>query len=211
MVRAFGAKLAWRRASRCCSMPATVCRSPARTISCRSTPRSRPRPISISAPSISILCCAAWKPTSGSNLVFLDACRDNPLARNLARSSARGPASVGSGLAQIQSAVGTLIAYATQPDNVALDGDGRNSPFTAALLKHIATPGLEISALMKRVRADVIVATRAQAGAVGSFLADRPVLFQAAAEDAAAARAGQEGVEVTFWNSIKDTRNPQLF
>jgi Tfp pilus assembly protein PilF len=93
------------------------------------------------------------------NLVFLDACRDNPLARSLARSLGTRSTAVGSGLAAIQSAVGTMIVYATQPDNVALDGDGRNSPFTAALLKHIATPRLEISALMKRVRADVIVAT----------------------------------------------------
>ncbi len=94
------------------------------------------------------------------NLVFLDACRDNPLARSFARSLGTRSTSVGSGLAAIQSAVGTMIAYATQPDNVALDGEGRNSPFTAALLKHIATPNLEISALMKRVRADVITATR---------------------------------------------------
>ena len=94
------------------------------------------------------------------NLVFLDACRDNPLARSFSRSLGTRSTSVGSGLAAIQSAVGTLIAYATQPENVALDGDGRNSPFTAALLKHMATPSLEISALMKRVRADVIAATR---------------------------------------------------
>ena len=95
-----------------------------------------------------------------TNIVFLDACRDNPLARSFARSLGTRSTSVGSGLAAIQSAVGTMIAYATQPDNVALDGEGRNSPFTAALLKHIATPNLEISALMKRVRADVIAATR---------------------------------------------------
>jgi hypothetical protein len=95
------------------------------------------------------------------NLVFLDACRDNPLARSLARSLAAGSRStgVGQGLASIQSAVGTMIAYATQPDNVALDGAGRNSPFTAALLRHIATPGLEVSSLMKRVRADVVQTT----------------------------------------------------
>jgi tetratricopeptide (TPR) repeat protein len=93
------------------------------------------------------------------NLIFLDACRDNPLARSFARSLGTRSTAVGSGLAAIQGAVGTMIAYATQPDNVALDGDGRNSPFTAALLKHIATPRLEISALMKRVRADVIAAT----------------------------------------------------
>jgi uncharacterized caspase-like protein len=94
------------------------------------------------------------------NLVFLDACRDNPLARSLARALGARSAAIGQGLASIQSAVGTMIAYATQPDNVALDGDGRNSPFTTALLKHIATPGLEVSSLMKRVRADVVAATR---------------------------------------------------
>jgi uncharacterized caspase-like protein len=94
------------------------------------------------------------------NLVFLDACRDNPLSRSLARALGARSAAVGQGLASIQSAVGTMIAYATQPDNVALDGDGRNSPFTTALLRHIVTPGLEISSVMKRVRADVVAATR---------------------------------------------------
>jgi uncharacterized caspase-like protein len=93
------------------------------------------------------------------NLVFLDACRDNPLSRSFARTLGARSASVGQGLASIQSAVGTLIAYATQPDAVALDGTGRNSPFTTALLKHMNTPGLEIASLMRRVRADVIQAT----------------------------------------------------
>ena len=55
-----------------------------------------------------------------------------------------------------------MIAFATQPDNVALDGDGRNSPFTTALLKHLSTPGLDIGVLMRRVRTDVIAATRDQ-------------------------------------------------
>ena len=94
------------------------------------------------------------------NLVFLDACRDNPLSRSLARSLGTRSTSVGAGLAPIQSSIGTMITYATQPDNVALDGDGRNSPFTTALLKHIATPGVDIGAIMRRVRADVIAATR---------------------------------------------------
>jgi uncharacterized membrane protein YgcG len=96
------------------------------------------------------------------NLIFLDACRDNPLARTLARSLGTRSSSVGQGLATIQSAIGTMIAYATQPDNVALDGDGRNSPFTAALLKHVATQGLEIGSMMRRVRADVVQATRSK-------------------------------------------------
>ncbi len=59
------------------------------------------------------------------NLVFLDACRDNPLARSLARSLGTRGIAVGSGLASVQSAIGTMIAYATQPDNVALDGEAR--------------------------------------------------------------------------------------
>jgi uncharacterized caspase-like protein len=94
------------------------------------------------------------------NLIFLDACRDNPLARSLARSLGTRSAAVGQGLASIQSAIGTLIAYSTQPNNVALDGAGRNSPFTAALLKHLASPGIDIGIIMRRVRADVIEATR---------------------------------------------------
>ena len=93
------------------------------------------------------------------NLVFLDACRDNPLARSFARSLGTRSTTVGQGLAMVHSAIGTMIAYATQPDAVALDGDGRNSPFTTALLKHLGTPRLDISSVMRRVRADVIAAT----------------------------------------------------
>jgi hypothetical protein len=96
---------------------------------------------------------AQMEATKRVNLVFLDACRDNPLARTFVRGSGTR------GLAVVRGAVGTMIAYATQPDAVARDGTGRNSPFTAALLKHISTPGLDIAALMRRVRADVIAAT----------------------------------------------------
>ena len=79
------------------------------------------------------------------NLVFLDACRDNPLSRSLRALHRHALGRGRPGPAQIQSAIGTLIAYATQPDNVALDGEGRNSPFTTALLKHMPTPGLDIA------------------------------------------------------------------
>ena len=86
------------------------------------------------------------------NLVFLDACRDNPLARNLAGSmgSSRS-AAVGRGLGRVESVSGTLIAYATQPGNVADDGDGENSPFTAALVANLAAPGLSVNDLMTSV------------------------------------------------------------
>ena len=145
-----------------------------------------------------------------TNIIFLDACRDNPLAANLTRRLGTRSGAVSRGLAQVESSVGTLIAFSTQPGNVALDGEGRNSPFTSALLKTIEIPGLPLSDVMIDVRNDVLRATGAQAGAVGQFLADRPVLFQAAADRPQPARP-QEGVEVAFWNSIKDAKNPQLF
>jgi hypothetical protein len=58
--------------------------------------------------------------------------------------------------------LGTLIAFSTAPGAVALDGDGRNSPFTEALVRHLATPGLEIRQLMTRVRRSVVEATGGQ-------------------------------------------------
>jgi formylglycine-generating enzyme required for sulfatase activity len=88
-----------------------------------------------------------------TRLVFLDACRDNPLARSLSRSlGATRSTAVGQGLARMDTAVGTLIAYSTAPGAVAEDGAGENSPFTAALLEHIGTPGLEARQVLSRVR-----------------------------------------------------------
>ena len=95
-----------------------------------------------------------------TNLVFLDACRDNPLSRSLARSFGETrSATVGQGLAQLNAGIGTLITFATSPNTVALDGTGRNSPFTTALLRHIRTPDLEVRTMLTRVRADVVKAT----------------------------------------------------
>jgi Caspase domain len=94
-----------------------------------------------------------------TNIVFLDACRDNPLARNLARSMGTRSVAVGQGLAEVQTGVGTFIAYSTQPGNVALDGAGRNSPFTAALASRVAEPGRNLNALMIEVRKDVLKTT----------------------------------------------------
>ncbi len=91
------------------------------------------------------------------SIVFLDACRDNPLANNLALASRS--LSIGRGLAHVEKAVGMMIAFATQPGNVALDGAGRNSPFTTALLRHIATEGAGINDVMIDVRRDVLEET----------------------------------------------------
>ncbi|MGQ0455965.1 MAG: caspase family protein [Hyphomicrobium sp.] len=94
-----------------------------------------------------------------TNIVFLDACRDNPLARNLARSMGTRSASIGKGLAEVQTGVGTFVAYSTQPGNVALDGAGRNSPFTAALAKAVRQPGHNLTAVMIGVRKQVLADT----------------------------------------------------
>jgi hypothetical protein len=97
-----------------------------------------------------------------TNVVFLDACRNNPLAANLARSMGTRSVNVGKGLAEVQTGVGTFISYSTQPGNVALDGEGRNSPFTAALSKRISEKGRNLTALMIEVRKDVLKDTGGQ-------------------------------------------------
>jgi uncharacterized caspase-like protein len=55
---------------------------------------------------------------------------------------------------------GTLLAFATAPGQVALDGDGDNSPFSSALARHISTPGLEVQQMLTRVRSEVVAATK---------------------------------------------------
>ncbi len=84
--------------------------------------------------------------SGATTLVFLDACRTNPL----------GAAVGGDGLAAMDGETGTFVAFATRPGQVSYDkGAGPVSPFAAALLSHIETPGLGISDLMIRVRRDV--------------------------------------------------------
>jgi hypothetical protein len=97
---------------------------------------------------------------TNTNILFLDACRDNPLTRNLARAMGTRSADIGKGLSGIQSGVGTLISFSTQPDNVALDGTGRNSPFAAALVKHLSTSTDDLSAILIAVRSDVMKETQ---------------------------------------------------
>jgi len=95
----------------------------------------------------------------GVSLVFLDACRDNPLARSL------GPqtrSTVGRGLAQMDitnAGKGLAIAFATAPGEVAYDGKGTNSPFTTALINHIESEDTDITQVMSRVTGEVLKST----------------------------------------------------
>lgn len=83
-----------------------------------------------------------------TKLVFLDACRDNPLMQTASRSLSRG-------LAPINVSEGTLIAYSTKDGQVAQDGDGKNSPFTTALLQHLGDPD-DIAVVLRKVREKVM-------------------------------------------------------
>jgi len=97
-----------------------------------------------------------------TTLVFLDACRTNPLADRLhATQGAEGRAfGTARGLARVEvSSTETLLVYATRPNTVAEDGYGRNSPFTKAFLDQLASPQTEVEAMMKRVTAEVEKAT----------------------------------------------------
>lgn len=97
------------------------------------------------------------------NLVFLDACRNNPLAENLRRSLTvlKRSAQLGRGLARMEpTGRDTLVAFSAAPGQEAADGSDRNSPFTAALLRHIPKAGLEVSVMLKDVAADVRRDTR---------------------------------------------------
>jgi hypothetical protein len=83
-----------------------------------------------------------------TKLVFLDACRDNPLMQTASRSVSRG-------LAPINVSEGTLISYSTKDGQVAQDGDGKNSPFTTALLQHLGDPD-DIAVVLRKVREKVM-------------------------------------------------------
>jgi hypothetical protein len=95
-----------------------------------------------------------------SHLLVLDACRDHPLARNLARALGTRSGEVGRGFAPVVSGVGTLISFSTQPGNVALDGTGRNSPFAGALAKRLVGAKDDLSAILIDVRNDVMLETK---------------------------------------------------
>jgi uncharacterized caspase-like protein len=130
-----------------------------------------------------------------TSIVFLDACRDNPLAVNLAKVSRT--IAIGRGLARVETPASMMIVYATEPGKVALDGAGRNSPFTAALLRHIGTEGASISDVMIDVRNDVLKETGGQqrpfesASLTGQFyFKPRPVApVPSTAEEIASLRA----------------------
>jgi uncharacterized caspase-like protein len=149
-------------------------------------------------------------------LVFLDACRDNPFAAKIRSSSATRSVSVQSGLAEMKSGEGTLIAFATGPGQTALDGqEGTNSPFTRALMANVATPGVEIQQAMTKVRAQVNEETNkgqlpwGHTNLIGSVYLNPTGAPAATGTVAAAPTTAGSDVELEFWRSIKESNKPE--
>jgi uncharacterized caspase-like protein len=163
---------------------------------------------------------------TATNLIFLDACRNNPLAENLRRNlvAQNRSANLGRGLARVESAGrDTLVAFAAAPGQEAKDGSGRNSPFTSALLRHVITPDLEVSVMLKQVAADVRKEThnaqRPQqlsdmsrvfyfAGATGTPGTKIAAVKPESAPVQAEANPGLDrSLDVAFWTSVQSSND----
>jgi uncharacterized caspase-like protein len=127
-----------------------------------------PRADSVQKHLVSMASVLAPLEASKIGIVFLDACRTNAAQPDLnlrvvsLKANRAVPILRGAGSMEIKPSpysAGVFRAYATQLDNVASDGAGRNSPFTKALLTHIATKGISIQELMIRVRKSVMQET----------------------------------------------------
>ncbi|PDQ22023.1 hypothetical protein CN311_06300 [Mesorhizobium sanjuanii] len=151
-------------------------------------------------------------------ILLLDACRNNPFTQTLSLSKKSRAINVGLGLAPVDAGRGVYIGFATQPGNVALDGDGDHSPFAAALLKHIATSEIDIEILMRRVRADVMEATeQQQVPWSNSSLIEPGFAFRPDPEKEKSAIQNSKpamesnAADLEFWRSIKDTSDIKMF
>jgi hypothetical protein len=153
------------------------------------------------------------------NIVILDACRNNPFG-------GRGLRSVSTGLAQMQAPEGTIISYATQPGNVALDGNDGHSPFAKALMTTLVTPGLNVLDTFNKVG---VAVKRDTGGSQQPWVSNSPIdgdfYFKGGGGGAAVAGgtppapapaptptpspAAGEDSEIVFWESIKGSTNPE--
>ena len=131
-----------------------------------------------------------------TNIVILDACRNNPFAAN--------DRSVGRGLARIEPPTGSFVAYATAPGSVAVDGDGANSPFTAALASAMSQPGVAIEQVFKQVRKQVIQDTGGQQTPWDSSSLVHDFYFNAAQPQPAV-----ESAELSLWQGVSKSNDPE--
>lgn len=162
------------------------------------------------------------------NIIILDACRNNPFKR--------GSRATVQGFARMDAPTGALLAYSTQPGNIAVDGDGRHSPYARALSQAMQKPGMMIEQVFKSVRNKVNSKTDGkqipweESSLFGDFyfkmpneIVTPPTGFediQVSKEDSQQEKKGAAQVkdraillqaETSFWNSIKDSDQPAAF
>jgi hypothetical protein len=145
------------------------------------------------------------------SVLLIDACRDNPFAKRLQKSTARSLGSkntaLGRGLAEITSGMGTYIGFSTEPGNVAIDGDGRNSPFAAALLNHIGKEEGDIETLMRLVRQQVYEVTEGKQLPWGnSSLMGKGFRFSKATQEQATEQPAPKTAiddELEYWTEVQ--------
>lgn len=141
-------------------------------------------------------------------LVILDACRNNPFAAKMQR-SIRTRAAPTRGLAPTEPTDNVLVAYAARDGTTANDGDGRNSPFTAALLRNMETPGLEITFMFRNVRDEVMAATKReqQPFVYGSLSREQIFLKPGAGGGANPAAASSAQGAAQAWEAVKESNS----
>jgi uncharacterized caspase-like protein len=140
-----------------------------------------------------------------TSILFFDACRDNPLSHGLARAMGTRSAEIGRGLAPVEGGVGTLISFSTQPGNVALDGAGRNSPFSGALVRQLSASNDDLSALLIAVRNDVMKETDSRQVPWEHSALTRRFYFNPATQALGTQIRLSEAAEA--WSATKDTKN----
>ena len=131
------------------------------------------------------------------NLVFLDACRNNPYSRSFR--------SAGEGLSRVTAPSGTLISFATRPGSVAADGDGRNGLYTGALLQQMGNTGQPIEQVLKRVVTSVKTSSknRQEPWMEGSI--EGEFCFGDCSVSGSASTAVSN--DRALWESVKDSRD----
>lgn len=145
-------------------------------------------------------------------ILFLDACRNNPLAQRLAATSGARSAGIGRGLAVMHYRADTLLSFATQPNNVAEDGTGRNSPFTGALVTHMLNSEDSITDMLTQVRIDVLEATGNEQVPWDYSSLTRKFHFKPRTASAARTEGGltyEQRAEIELWNSVKNSRSAE--
>lgn len=135
------------------------------------------------------------------SIVILDACRNNPFARGF-RSGARG-------LAQMNAATGSVIAFSTAPGSVAADGSGRNGTYTKHLLASLRQPDTDLLKVFQRARANVVKETAGKQTPWESTSLIGDFYFRPPAAAGAPAAHNPAAIELAFWASIKDSTNAE--